>query len=60
VSLSIRPQEASARSAFDSGGLPSEKMSIDDPTMQVMVKISETEVSGIMEILNRHEPTKIL
>jgi hypothetical protein len=42
------------------GGLPSEKMSIDDDTMQVMVKIPENEVSGIMAILNRHEPTKIL
>lgn len=41
------------------GGLPREKISSDDATMLVMVKIPTTEVSGIMEILNRHEPTKI-
>lgn len=41
------------------GGLSSEKISSDDVTMLVMVKVPETEVPGIMEILNRHEPTKI-
>lgn len=41
------------------GGLPREKISSDDATMLVMVKIPTTEVPGIMEILNRHEPIKI-
>lgn len=41
------------------GGLPSEKITSDDAKMLVMVKVPTTEVSGIMEILNRHEPTKI-
>lgn len=41
------------------GGLPREKLYSDDATMQVKVIIPETEASGIMEILNRHEPTEI-
>lgn len=41
------------------GGLPSEKITSDDAALLVMVKVPETEVPGIMEILNRHEPTKI-
>ena len=40
-------------------GLPSEKISSDDDKMLVMVKVPTTEVPGITEILNRHEPTKI-
>lgn len=40
-------------------GLPREKIYNDDATMQVKVMIPETEVSGIMQILNRHEPTQI-
>lgn len=41
------------------GGLPSEKITSDDAKMLVMVKVPTTEVPGIMEILNRHEPSKI-
>lgn len=40
-------------------GIPREKINSDDATMQVRVTVPETGVSGIKEILNRHEPTDI-
>jgi len=40
-------------------GIPREKIYSDDATMQVKVMVPETGVSGIKEILNRHEPTDI-
>lgn len=40
-------------------GLPREKIYSDEATMQVKVNIPKVEESGIMQILNRHEPTEI-
>ena len=40
-------------------GIPREKIFVDDTTMQVKVMVPETGVSGMKEILNRHEPTSI-
>lgn len=40
-------------------GIPREKIYSDDATMQVKVMVPETGVSGVKEILNRHEPTEI-
>ena len=40
-------------------GIPREKIFVDDNTMQVKVMVPETGVSGMKEILNRHEPTSI-
>jgi len=40
-------------------GIPREKIYSDGATMQVKVMVPETGVSGIKEILNRHEPTDI-
>ena len=39
--------------------IPRKKIYSDDATMQVKVMVPETGVSGIKEILNRHEPTSI-
>jgi hypothetical protein len=40
-------------------GIPREEIYSDDATMQVKVMVPETGVSGIKEILIRHEPTEI-
>jgi hypothetical protein len=40
-------------------GLPREKIYSDDAKIQVKVMVPEAEASGIMQILNRHEPTDI-
>ncbi len=40
-------------------GIPREKIYSDDTTLQVKVMVPETGVSGIKEILSRHEPTDI-
>jgi hypothetical protein len=40
-------------------GIPSEKIYSDDPTLQVKVMVPESGVTGMKEILNRHEPTNI-
>ena len=40
-------------------GIPREKIFSDDTTMQVKVMVPESGVSGMEEILNRHEPTSI-
>jgi hypothetical protein len=40
-------------------GIPSEKIYSDDTTLQVKVMVPESGVSGMKEILNRHEPTNI-
>lgn len=40
-------------------GIPREKIYSDDATMQVKVIVPETGVSGMEEILKRHEPTSI-
>lgn len=40
-------------------GIPREKIYSDDTSLQVKVMVPESGVSGIKEILNRHEPTNI-
>jgi hypothetical protein len=40
-------------------GIPSEKIYSDDTTLQVKVMVPESGVTGMKEILNRHEPTNI-
>ena len=40
-------------------GIPSEKIYSDDTTLQVKVMVPESGVTGMKEILNRHEPTSI-
>lgn len=40
-------------------GIPREKIYSDDTAMLVKVTVPETGVSGMKEILNRHEPTSV-
>ena len=41
-------------------GIPREKIYDDGAALQVKVMVPEAGVEGIKEILNRHEPTKVL
>ena len=40
-------------------GIPREKIYSDEATLQVKVMVPETGVSGMEEILNRHQPISI-
>lgn len=40
-------------------GIPSEKIHVDEQTMEIKIMIPETTRPEIMEILNRHNPVRV-